>query len=231
MIEMPAVFIPPILVKLLSMELVQSSDTHRVVVGIINQDKAMRILCENAFKEFDKNKNLESVVKAMGWESFRNRLISLFYVKIKGHKYPLVTLPDEINNLIEFEKKYEGFTQKSNSKLMLLAFYLMQSQFQLEKDYSHFNESIISFSDDIYEALCVAKNRSTELDWILFTLWQMHSMLGAELFKKQIKLYQGQYTKLYDCLNTDQKELIMKNFMGYAMAQAQEKILFESEMK
>lgn len=231
MMEMPAVFIPPLLVKLLTKELIPNANTHREVVEVINQDKSMRILCENTFKEFDKNKNLESIVKSMGWESFRNRLISLFFVKIKGHKYPLVTLPDEIAILLEFEKKYEEFTLKNNSKLILLAFYLMQSQFQLERDYSHFKENIISFSEDIHQALTLAQNKSVDLDWILLTLWQFHELLGSELFLKQIKLYNGQYLKLYDCLNVDQKELLMKNLMTYAMAKGSEEILFQSEMR
>ena len=231
MIEMPAVFIPPLLVELLSMELNEGPTTHRKVVEVINSDKAMRILCENTFKEFDESKNLESIAKNMGWKNFRNRLISLFFVKIKGHKYPLVTLPDEIKNLIEFEEKYEDFTFKNNSKIMLLAFYLMQSQFQLEEEYSYSEKMIIHFPESIYRALSLAKNKTADLDWILLSLWQLYEFLGEENFSNQINLFQGNYFRLYECLKENQKELFIKNLMAYAVALGRDEILFQSEMR
>lgn len=226
MLEMPPVFLPPLMVKLLSLSIFESGKSWRQVVDIINRDRAMKILCEDAFKEFDENANLEMVIKTLGWKNFRNRLLSLFYVKVKGKKYPHVTLPSEIEELVDFEKRYENFSLKNNSRVLLFALYLMQSEFQLEKDYSNLERRLIEFPLEIDEALALANNKAEELDWLLFMLWHFYEFFGKKDFLLKIKKHQGDYQKLYETLHASDKELLLKNALAYATALGSDEIFF-----
>lgn len=226
MLEMPPVFLPPLLVKLLELSIYESNKSWRQVVEIINQDRAMKILCENAFKEFDEKANLEVVIKSLGWKSFRNRLVSLFYVKMRGNKYPQVTLPSEIEELVDFEKRYESFSLRNNSRVLLFAFYLMQSELSLHKDYSEMDRRLIEFPLEIDEALSLAKNKSEEIDWLLLMLWHFYEFFGKNDFLLNIKKYQGDYQKLYESLDNSQRELLLKNALAYATALGSDEIFF-----
>lgn len=226
MLEMPPVYLPPLLIKLCSMDIHENNKSWKEVTDLISRDKAMRILCERAFKEFDSKGNLESILKSMGWKSFRARLISLFYVKVKSHKYPHVTILSEVEELIDFEKRYEDFSLRSNSRILMFAFYLMQSQFYLEKEYSQFEKNLIEFPIEIDQALTMAKNKTDELDWVLFTLWHIYESFGKERFLKEVHKAGGDYLLLYEKLEGEDKEILIKNILAYSIALDSDEMLF-----
>jgi hypothetical protein len=205
--------LPQTLSFLLSHEMQLSTATLSFVCSIIEKDPAFTLLIQKSFSEFDSQGRLDCIVKSLGWRHFRDRLVSLYVFRSLYDKYPKTTDLRLVDDLINFEESFKQFSVDSNSRLMLLAFYVRL----FEIDFFNQKKESINLLNEfkaLYDLLSLKNSKSPKIDFLLLLLWHLKNIFGEEEIKSSIKLGIN-FQDIADRMSLEQKNTFAANCLSY----------------
>ena len=180
-------------------------------------NKALYLVLENSFKEFAQGKvNMEKIFASLGWFHFRDRLCSVFLSKVLFKKYPNSTDINLIDDIKNFEKKFSFIGVTSNSRLMLLGFFLKLNSLELGVDDIKSGEetSMHNPPKGFEQILEMAKVNTDKPDWIILLCWYLVEYLG--FYRVQASILQGKkFREMLSELSEKQRTSLMQNLFAY----------------
>ena len=102
------------------------------VVSFLAPNKAIINILESAFSEFEDKRGLEKICLALGWLGFRDRFASIYVYKTVYGDFPKKSNLALIEDVKNFETRFESHSVNSSSRLFLLAFYLKLANFEIQ---------------------------------------------------------------------------------------------------
>lgn len=164
-------------------------------------------------RDIDENQRLDKIISSLGWLGVRDRLACQYLHYNKHRHFPVQTVLEEIDDILNFEKKLHSYTAEGYSRGFMLAFYLRLLDDQLNQ---YMDESdIFSISDDCFELLKLARIKTLPIDWMILVMEHFISFFGKDELHRML-LDGVDYNEFYQKLSSDEKVLFNKNLIIYA---------------
>lgn len=210
--QLPHVHMPQEFVTLLKSNL-SVTTSPAPIFDSLRKNRALMMILETAFKEFDDGRGVEKVMLALGWANFRDRMSSLYVYKMIYGDYPSKTdmeLVEEIKNL---EAIYSDHAVHSFSRLFLLGFYLKLANIQIrERENNQFLE--LKIPNEIGAILKLSQGRSERVDWLILIVTHLHHALGDKLIMNHL-ISGKKFDDLYGLMALDARQLMHQNLLAY----------------
>lgn len=195
-----------------------SLDNIRV---FINSQKSMVVLINLIFQDLGKKLELGSIVKAVGWTGFRDRMTNAYVDYALTGEFPSKPNIHNISSIIDLEEDVKPYTVAGFSRGFLLGFYLRMAQIQMEQKGRDF--SIVT--DELIKILKLSKIKIVKVDWLLLSLYHLEGYLGRDLLLSEID--KGvRFEKLYEKLTEDQMSVMMGNLLSYGYSIGDHEIFY-----
>lgn len=210
--HLPFVNMPAEYVTLLKSNLSVTTSASPIFDSL-RSNRALMMILETAFKEFDDGRGVEKVMLALGWANFRDRMASLFVYKMIYGDYPSKTDMELVEDIKFLESQYSDHAVHSFSRLFLLGFYLKLANIQIrERENNQFLE--IKIPHEIGTILKLSQGRSERIDWLILILTHLYHFLGEKLLVNNL-ISGKKFDEIYALLPKDARELMHQNLLAY----------------
>lgn len=189
--------------------------------SFINSQRSMVILINLIFQDLGKKMELGSIIKAVGWTGFRDRMTNAYVDYAINGEFPTQPNIHNISSIIDLEEELKPFTVAGYSRGFLLGFYLRMAQIQFEKKGKDFSV----LTDELIKILKLSKIKIVKVDWMLLTLYHLEGYLGRDLLLEEISKGQ-KFEKLYEKLTEDQRSVMMGNLLSYGYSIGDHEIFY-----
>ena len=217
MIEFPNIFIDQHFSHLLSQDLPSSQRSKQLITQYINHHRSFQQLVVNCFLDVVPQKRVSSIIKVLGWKSFRDRLASVFVFYTHHHKFPKETHVLLAKDLMAFDFQMTPYTTSGSSRAFLLALYLKLSKIHLTKSRGDFAETQLEIPSSVVSLLKKAKIKIVKIDWAILLLWHFADAMGVEDLDKLLGQKKG-LQELQSLLTIEQKDKLYTNLLIYSYA-------------
>ena len=187
----------------------------------INSQKSMVFLINLIFQDLGKKLELGSIIKAVGWTGFRDRMTNAYVDYALYGEFPTRPNTRNISSIIDLEEELKPFTVAGFSRGYLLGFYLRMAQIQMEKRGKDF--SILS--DELIKMLKLSKIKIVKVDWLLLCLYHLEGYLGRDLLLAEMNKSQN-FENLFGKLTEEQKSVMMGNLLSYGYSIGDHEIFY-----
>lgn len=195
-----------------------SLDNIRV---FINSQRSMVVLINLIFQDLGKKLEIGSIIKAVGWTGFRDRITNAYVDYALTGEFPSKPNIHNISSIIDLEEDVKPYTVAGFSRGYLLGFYLRMAQIQMEQTGKDF--SIVT--DELIKILKLSKIKIVKVDWLLLSLYHLEGYLGRDLLLSEID--KGvRFEKLYEKLTEDQMSVMMGNLLSYGYSIGDHEIFY-----
>jgi hypothetical protein len=195
-----------------------SLDNIRV---FINSQKSMVVLINLIFQDLGKKLEIGSIIKAVGWTGFRDRITNAYVDYALTGEFPSKPNIHNISSIIDLEEDVKPYSVAGFSRGYLLGFYLRMAQIQMEQTGKDF--SIVT--DELIKILKLSKIKIVKVDWLLLSLYHLEGYLGRDLLLSAID--KGvRFEKLYEKLTEDQMSVMMRNLLSYGYSIGDHEIFY-----
>jgi hypothetical protein len=188
---------------------------------VLGKNKALMLILEKAFSEFDDGRGLSKLATALGWENFRDRLASIFIGKIILGAYPSSTNMELVDEIKQLESRFHGHGVQSNQRVFLLGFYLKMLNVSAGKREMNFHE--LQLPEGLEEVLKLTQGRSERLDWLLLMVWHMVFSLGKSAVIDALTRGQ-QFDDIFSQMSVADRELMHSNLLAYGASIGEDEI-------
>lgn len=221
-LNFPFVNLPSEFVTLLKSNLSVTNFTEPIF-NLIYPNRALYLILETAFKEFNDGRGLEKVMNALGWSSFRDRMASVYISKTLYGDFPNKTNLDLVEDIKLIENRFSNHMVNGFSRLFLLGFYLKLANLEIQtKQDNKYLEIILP--NEIGPLLKLSQGRSEKIDWLILILLHLHASLGESLLTNHL-IAGKKFEDLYMLMSKVDQEQMGQNLMAYG-ASIQESDVF-----
>jgi hypothetical protein len=221
-IELPYVPLPREFLTLLKSNL-SVVNTPEPIFEVIRPNRALYMILDSAFKEFDDGRGLEKLMLALGWSNFRDRMASLYVYKSIYGEYPAKTNMDLVDDIKAIETRFSEHAVHSYSRLFLLGFYLKLAQVKVRhRESNRFLD--LKLPPEIGTVIALSEARSERPDWILLMVSHFQIAFGTKNLINGL-ISGKKFEELYELMNPEQRELMHRNLLAYG-ASIQEEDVF-----
>ena len=217
MVEFPNVFVDQHFSHLLCQDLQACQRTNQLITRYITDHHSFHQLVTNCFLDNGPKKRVYSIIKILGWKSFRNHLASVFIFYACHHKFPRKTHFPLAKDLIEFDIQTTPYTTSGSSRAFLLALYLKLSQIYLAKSQDDFTEDQLEIPSSVLFLFKKAKMNVVQIDWAVLLLWHFADAMGVEKLDTLLGQKKG-LQELQSLLTTEQQDKLYTNLLIYSYA-------------
>jgi hypothetical protein len=222
--------LPYELTQLLSTKLQDTRKQLRVISGVIGLNPGLQLLCENVFKEYSSEGNLESVAQVMGWKSFRERITSLYLFHKQHGRFPDLSDLNLVQDLVKFEKRFYAYSAKNNSRIFLLGLYLKFLEWDLINEGSIMDGNFLNLPSEIEELLELVDSKTTQPDYLILFLWHLLAFFEKDKIIEMLKDSEFTFEKIFQLLDEESKRSLITNFSIYAASIHQEDLFVFAEV-
>ena len=187
----------------------------------INGQKSMVILINLIFQDLGKKLELGSIIKAVGWTGFRDRMTNAYVDYALYGEFPTKPNTRNISSIVDLEEDLKPFSVAGFSRGYLLGFYLRMAQIQMEKRGKDFP----ILSDDLIKMLKLSKIKIVKVDWLLLCLYHLEGYLGRDLLLEEMNKNQN-FENLFGKLTEEQKSVMMGNLLSYGFSIGDHEIFY-----
>lgn len=187
----------------------------------ITSQKPLLTLVQIIFQDLGNKLDLTSIVKAVGWTGFRNRLANAYVDYAMYGEYPTTPNTRNISLMIDLEEDLKPFTVAGFSRGFLLGFYLRMAQVQQEKSGKDFS----LMTDELIKLLKLSKIKIVKVDWLLLSLYHLEGFLGRDMLLSNFDKEIG-FEKIYSKLTEEQKNTMMENLLSYGYSIGDEEVFY-----
>jgi hypothetical protein len=216
-IQLIEVNLPPDFLVMLKMNTHFTVDNASKIIRHIHEHDPLKRLIQRTFSEFDSQKKIEGIISTLGWSNFRDRLTSVYLLKVLNGSFPFKTDPMLVNDLVSFEEKLVLHSVEGFSRSFMLGFY-----FKLIALHHHGtvekleNLEFYPHVQDAIELLPKLKARMVKLDWLIIQLMHFCEALGKDAVGAHLE--NGDYHDIYAKLPTEKQTQMVSNFLSYSYA-------------
>jgi hypothetical protein len=224
----PVVYVPEDLTWINSFYLNNSRKSYVSISENVNSKPFLKLHVDRLFSQYIKANSIESMLNALGWRGFRDRLASSYLYHFFHGFFPQEDELDNITEVIQFEDDLKGIFPEGNSRIFFLGFFLKMCEIQSMKDNSDNFISFLKLSRELKQVLLLGDQKIVKPDWMILSLIHFESFLGRENILEIIKEDKGDFSLLRKRLSSEQKELMIQNFLRYgASINEQEMFIYE----
>lgn len=209
-IKLPFIRLPHEFVTLLKSNMGATPQPSEVF-KVLRNNPALMMVMEKAFQEFDDGRGLEKVMSALGWQSFRDRLSTLYISKALYGKYSQSTDLEIIDDIKKFETKYHNFEVSSFSRLFLLGFYIRLVNIRQE----NLKEGqLVQIPDQVIKILSVIEGRAERIDWLILIITHLLLAFDEKLIINHLS-QQKKIDDFYQLMSSSDRQLMFENLLSY----------------
>ncbi|WP_408097054.1 hypothetical protein ACJVC5_18630 [Peredibacter sp. HCB2-198] len=224
-LHLPYVNLPSEFITLLKSNL-SVTTSPAPIFDVIRPNKALYMVLEKAFQEFDDGRGLEKTMMALGWANFRDRTASLYISKFIYGEFPQITSMELVEDIKNLEQKYLDHGVHSFSRLFLLGFYLKLANIQIQRrEHNQYLE--IKVPEEVGAILKLSQGRSEKIDWLILIIMHLLNAFGDKMLTNAL-LSGKKLEELYDLMSPDARQFMMDNLLAYgASIKEQDIFLYE----
>ncbi len=211
----PIVYIPEDLSWINAIYLNNSRKAYLSISENVHSKPFLKLHVEKLFSSYIKANSIESMLNALGWRGFRNRLASSYLYHYFHGFFPEEDEVDNISEVVQFEEDLKGIFPEGNSRIFFLGFFLKMCEIQAMKENSNNFISFLGLSRQLKQVLLLGEQKLIKPDWLVLSLIHFESFLGKEKFVDIVKEDKGDFTRLKNRLSPEQKDLMVQNFLRY----------------
>ena len=211
----PIVYVPEDLTWLNTVYLNNSKKSYMAISNEVYNKAFLRLHVEKLFSRYMKVGSIETMLGALGWKGFRDRLSSSYLYHFYHGFFPSEDENDNIKEVMKFEDSLVNIFPEGNSRIFFLGFFLKMCEIQSMKENSDHFISYLNLSREIKDVLKLGKQKVIRPDWLILTLIHFESFFGKENFVDFIKEDKGNFLKLKSRLDPEQLELMIQNMLRY----------------
>jgi len=227
-IALPQIYLPDIITRLCHIKLQNNRKSFAIIMDTIYADPALSILITRTFSEFLKYETIESMLNALGWDGFRNRVASLYLYKLEFGVFPGETKPDLVKGIVDFEIELKEFTVYGDSRLFLLGYYLRSCELSFKNQKQFIAGSMLNISDNVIAAIKMNNHKSEKIDWLILILSYFTNYLGEEKLLDCLTKSNGNFYKILPLISEQNRHDLIENLLIYGGAiNEDEMFLFE----
>jgi hypothetical protein len=216
--EFPSIQIPDSLSRLCSLNLKNSRKSYTDIFEIIEADPFLRILVKDIFAPFIKNGGVLGMLTALGWEGVRNRLAESYIYYCRYKKFPTLVELDEVNDVLDIEKRFDFLYSELNSRVFMLGMYLKLCQISSENNPDLDGQEFITIPSEVDEILILGKSKNLNPDWLVVIVWSFYQLYGQERAAKLLLDSKGDMKVILDDISAEDYEKITASLLKYGFA-------------
>lgn len=196
------------------------------IFDVIRPNKALYMVLERAFQEFDDGRGLEKTMMALGWSNFRDRMASLYISKCIYGDFPQKTSMELVEDIKSLEQKYLDHGVHSFSRLFLLGIYLRLANIKVQtREQNQYLE--IKIPDEVALVLKLSQGRSEKIDWLILIIMHFLNAFGEKMLINYL-LSGKKFEELYELMSPDVRKSMLDNLLAYgASIKEHEVFLYE----
>lgn len=215
MANLPMCTIPEEMSWALKMRFHNNKKSYAIIADEIYGSPLLKVLVPRLFQEYIKNNNLESMLNALGWNGFRDRLGAIYLYKMEYGEFPTQIELEAIREIKQFEDQFRDYVPDGDSRMFMLGFYLKMCDFKLNQDFQYMSESLLKTSESILKIFKKGTQKSIKLDWIYITLKVLEEMISPERLESVINESNGNFYKVYQDLSQEDQRVLIQSLMAY----------------
>jgi hypothetical protein len=208
-LNLPFIVLPKEFCQLLSDTLSETRKDYTHIVDCLCRDKATQLLLNKILESY-RVSNLYDFLSIHGWTALRNNLASLYVAHIIFKKFPETPDLSLIQDLLDFEERYNWLSPKGQSRLFLFGFYLKISGINFQKSGEQHRLKEIQIPEGLDSLLKFTKTRSNEPDILLILTWFIFNI------NENIKFQNQKFHEIYNKISDDEKAKLLQNYLNYS---------------
>ena len=211
----PTVYVPEDLTWLNSVYLNNSRKSYNVIAEEVYKKPFLKLNVDKLFKSYMKAGSIETVLGALGWKGFRDRLSSSYLYHYFHGFFPDEDEIENIEDVVVFESELDGIFPEGNSRVFFLGFFLKMCEVYAMKNNGGNFRSFLSLSVELKAALQLGNQKVLKPDWLVLSLMHFEKFLGKDNLLDAIYEDKGCFIKLQKRLSDEQTNLMIENFLRY----------------
>lgn len=212
---MPVCPIPDELGRILQSHFHNNRSSYARITDEIYDSPFLKVIVPELFGQYMKGNNMESMLNALGWSGFRDRLTSLYVYKKLNGEFPTAIVVSCVNDIIKFEGELIDYAPEGHSRIFMLGVYLKFCEIKFKSELELSNKSLLVLSPSIKKILALGSKKSIKADWLILTLMNITEMVDEQLLINTINNHNGNFYQIFALLNEKQKEKLMTNLLAY----------------
>lgn len=214
-LEVPSIQTPDILTQICKLELYNTRACYTEISNLIQEDKFLSLYVQDAFSKYLKKGGVLGMLTALGWDGFRNRLAEAYIYHARYNKYPLDIELDEVNDVIDIEKRFDFLFVENNGRSFLFGLYLKLTDIASERRGDLNGHELISIPLEVDEILIKGTSKTDTPDWLILMVWNLVKQIGREETLILLKSTGGDIDQIFNTLTTEQYENFMYAILQY----------------
>lgn len=217
-ITLPVCSIPDELGWILRSHFHNNRRSYAKISDEIFQSPFLRVLVPKLFAPYIKSKNIESMLNALGWSGFRDRLTSVYLYKQEYGEFPTALSDHGLKELKAFEDEYVQYGFEGNSRIYMLGVYLKLCEYKLNSEHQYLQKSLLELNPIIKEILKEGTQKTTKGDWLILSLILLSDLVDEKLLLKTIQEGKGSFYKVIELLDEEQKNSFISGLLNYGVS-------------
>lgn len=202
--------IPEYFSRTLQNNMQSTSKHYKELLRVAYTNKSIHGLILMTFKEYDKDGDINQILRKLGWYGYRDHLTSQYMHYYRNGKYSVNGGKEPIPRIISFNERYVPYSLQGYSRVFMLGFYLeLASTNKDKKDYfnAYMNPTIKNVMSNI-------RVPTIKIDWLIIMLAHWVSFLGENPLNELVSSG-ANYLEIMDKLKPEQSNLFFKNCLSY----------------
>lgn len=205
--------VPEQLVQLCMVGIQSKKQSNLEICQVVEQDQFLSLYLKNIYRDHWQRGGVMTLLKSIGWEGLRNAISEAYLHQYLNHKFPRKIESDLISDTIDFERRFDFLSSSGNQRTFLLGHLLNQTNLELEEQ----GLSVL-VPIEVDDILNEQKSKTSQPDWLIIATWGLVELLGADSAKESLEKSKGQWEKLTQELNNEQKQRFVSHLLSYGHA-------------
>lgn len=216
--EYPSIKIPESLSQLCSLNLKNSRKSYSDIFEIIEADPFLNLLVKKNFSPYLKKGGILGMLTALGWEGVRNRLAESYIYHCRYKKYPNEIELDEVNDVLDIEKRFDFLYSELDSRVFMLGMYLKLCDVVSEESGLEIKNSFISIPPEVDEILILGKSKNLNPDWLVVAVLCFYQVLGHQKTKTLLIGENGNMEEILKLISPEEYDQVIAGLLKYGYA-------------
>lgn len=212
---MPVCPIPEELGWILQSHFHNNRSSYARITDEVYESPFLKLMVPKLFGRYMKGNNMESMLNALGWNGFRDRLTSMYIYKALKGNFPTELVESCIADIKKFENELIDFAPEGHSRIFMLAVYLKLCEIKFNSEHQYINDQLLVVKPVIKRILEMGTQKSVKADWLILTLMNIVEIVDEEVLINTINNHNGNFYKVLGLLKEEEKEKVMTNLLAY----------------
>lgn len=217
-INLPNIQLPDSICQLCTQDFKNTKKSYAIIADIIQADPFLNILVNNCFQDFLQKGGLVGMLSSLGCKGFRDRVAQAYlsYVRIGG--FPAKIILDDVNEVLDFERRFESIFVQDSSRVFLLGFYIKMCNQSLIRLYGEGESETLNIPDDFETIFTINNIKSESPDWLIFVVWTFTQIFGVDKSRELLVRNHGRYHRIIPEFQKNEHDQFIEALLKYGHA-------------